>query len=264
MRKRKIHLLLIGFLFWMVMPSSQAQYSVQFKLIDCRDKSDQPYMGIDTLIVYKADGLKIAGFLLPVDWNHTDTVVLSEKGIYHVVYANVFGQTVDKKVNIQEKASVVINLCTDSLVSYDNNEILGVNRLHNLSDGESIIISFERRGCFEFRTEQIKITLKNGKYIAQQYSMRRKQKKNRQIGGWRWKYKRDGLIAQTVLTKQQQADFLRFENELQQITLIGCTTSDHYNITSASGLSIDRVDGSCEWNGYDFLEASFFPETQMD
>jgi len=83
---------------------------------------------------------KIDGILLPVDWNHIDTVVLPEKGIYHVVYANVFAQTIDKKVIIQHNALVVINLCTDSLLSYDDNEILSLNRLHDLSDGESIIV----------------------------------------------------------------------------------------------------------------------------
>lgn len=253
---KKYLCLVSGLLLYAVTPC-RAQCQVQFRLRDCRDSSEQSFSRIDTLLLYRTEGMAITGFRLPLYQDETDTVTVPAPGAYHLVYPNLLGQVVDKIVQIKGSGPVTIDVCGDSLDSYTNDE-WSTGRLASLSDGESLILQLERRGCFELRIEQIIISRKEGRYYARQYDMMRKLKENRKTGGWKWLYKRGELMRETILTAKQLGDFLRFENELLQVTVIGCTTVDHYTITSASGIDIDRWDGSCSWYGYDFLEASFF------
>lgn len=261
MSMKKYLYLVVGLLLYVAAPC-WAQCQVQFRLMDCRDSSEQSFTRIDTLLLYRTDGLHIAGLRLPLSWNETDTVTLPAPGDYHLVYPNLLGQIMDKVIHIEGSGPVAIDVCSDSLDRYTHDETRGTGRLALLSDGESLVLQLERRGCFEFRIEQIVISRMEGRYYARQYDMRRKFKKDRSTGGWKWRYKRGALLREIVLTPKQLDDFLRFENELLQVTVVGCTTSDHYTVTSASGYAIDRWDGSCSWYGYDFLEASFFPDKE--
>ena len=66
------------------------------------------------------------------------------------------------------------------------------------------------------------------------------------------------MLFRSVLTKEKEDDFARFENELHFLKGDArCTTQDYYTLRSKSGIFIKR-DGTCNWEGYYFLKESLF------
>jgi hypothetical protein len=60
------------------------------------------------------------------------------------------------------------------------------------------------------------------------------------------------------LKAEQIKAFERFISQLKSLKEeTGCTTVDTYNV-HYTNQTINKIDGSCDWNGYDSLRSSLF------
>lgn len=71
--------------------------------------------------------------------------------------------------------------------------------------------------------------------------------------------KKAGAVKTVILTDEQIRVYTRFEQELRTASDAGCTTTDHYEVSSKY-LQLKRTDGSCQWMGFNYLTKAFFGE----
>lgn len=150
-------------------------------------------------------------------------------GGYRIAYRNMFGQTVNKNCRLYQD-SMRIDLCPDSLTSYPD------NTLARLQDKDSLVIDVQIIGCFGGGMHRLVIRCKGRQLEATYFKGR--------------------LITKT-LTPDNVAQFIRFENELQHVQDLDCTTTCYYNIKSKY-LTLDKKVGDCSWGGLFTLTTAWF------
>lgn len=173
-----------------------------------------------------------------------------ETGDYRVTFKNYYDQQIAQNVTVRANEVNIVRLNRDKLSAYPK------NTLATFVNGDSLVIRFASRGCFHWENKKIVITREKDTYIARIYypsSYQEKRKKKTVT-----LYNDGAVLSQVTLTKENLQDFIRFENELNYAKDGGCTTTSTYTLTGK--INVNKTDGSCKWNGFDYLEKALFKE----
>lgn len=203
---------------------------------DCRMQK-HILISADTLWLYRQDTL-VQKTPLSIGEGVRDPIVIHNllPGQYRLAFVNIYGQHIDKSISIPDSGDYTCRICPDQL----GNQRL--NTLSRLKIGESINLRFKETSCFGDGEARLRITRKEGYYIAHLQD-----------------HENGVLRRLTVkLTRQMESDFTSFENELRYLKDGGrCTTQDYYTIESKYGTFTKR-DGFCNWTGFYLLKRAFF------
>lgn len=173
-----------------------------------------------------------------------------ETGDYRVTFKNYYGEQITQNVTVGANEINIVRLYRNKLNAYPQ------NTLATFVNGDSLVIRFASHGCFHWENKKIVITREKDSFIARIYypSSYHVKKKKKLVT----LYNDGAVLSQVILTKENLQDFIRFENELNNIGWGGCTTTDTYILTGK--INVNKTDGSCKWNGFDYLEKALFKE----
>ncbi len=254
MRKYYSRILVYSLLFGF---TANAQHRLNVTRKDSRSIAEYVYPNYDTLLLYREYQGKIEGYELPVKDGSLIQLDSLAAGTYKLEYTNLFDQRIQKLIPIN--ANTTVTLYVDSLRDYS------FGLLEVLEDDEWLELRLDRIGCTVLQVEKIVIRKKKGEYIAKRYKLTREDKIDDVKHTHERLYEEGSLLQQVSMSPKQVADFNRFENELQMITEGGCTTTDHYTLTTVFyPNNVDRKDATCSWYGYDFLLESLFGITEAN
>ena len=149
------------------------------------------------------------------------------EGKYNLTYINIFGQKMNKEIEVKANISSLYAVCVEKVKEYKPE-----NLIEKLEDDFRLEILFSSVGCFHSNNETLTINSKNGNIKA--------------------KFIRGStqIIAKNILPIQ--LSYLQtFEKELRLLNdyKLGCTTVDSYTIRF-NGNKIRLVDDTCNWDGY--------------
>jgi hypothetical protein len=245
----------IFFLLFSVASFGPTKKTTNIKLAIGDSRTEQgSWHKADTVIFYKHPKDTIAFKVIPKQYKQfpikLENIPIAE---YKLTYKNIYKQFVLEKIKLTDQEINSITLCPDSLMDYPQ------NTLAKLQDQDSISINFHSQGCFHFTFLKIIITKEAENFVAKLcniswYHANKKVKTTTQ-------YKPNGILQTVTLTNKNLQDFKRFENELNFENDGYCTTTDWYDI-KCKYLTIKRTDGSCRWDGFYYLQKSFFGDKE--
>jgi len=155
-----------------------------------------------------------------------------EFGIYTLIYMSLFDKEEMVIVEITENKKYTATLCTN-YIDYSKETYIPIIDQLKKRDSYSIVIS--SRGCFHSTQDTMTI------------------KRNEAIYTISW-----GTQSKTLSLADIES-IRHFEMELNYMSRIGCTSTDTYLIKYNE--TIKQInDGSCQWNGNDYLQKQLFSE----
>jgi hypothetical protein len=155
-----------------------------------------------------------------------------EFGIYTLKYESLFKKEVTIKILITEKKTYSISIYTN-FIDYSKENYIPL--ISKISKGESYSVLLFSKGCAHSRVDSIII--------------------NRNENGYT-------LIHKNIIKKLSIKDIeniKHFEIELNNMNQIGFTTIDTYFL-KYKNITTQIYDGSCEWNGLNFLITKIFED----
>ena len=209
----------------------QRKVTIELSTGDCR-KNEHIRIGFqDTIRFYKSG--KIYKQIIPMNYNEWPIEIKDyNSGTYQVTYKNLYGQTTTKTVTVPDCGEYEIALCPDELPTYSHNSLAA------LQNGETVNVYFNSQGCFHTDQEVLSLTKQNGAISATLLF--------------------GGKTKTIKLNNSQLEAFKRFENELVVVEDGGgCTTTDTYTFVTKTK-KFEKVDGGCEWNGFNILRNTLF------
>ncbi|GEM_PF-767905 len=223
--------------------------AIHFNIRDCRDLGASGWFVNDSVQLYKMPEDSLA-YTIAIRGQKSWPVIIENAAIgeYKMVYRNMYKQTVTEQITLTNGSHNNILACADKLLNYPQ------NTLATLVQNDSLVIRYTSIGCFSWDNKKLVITKEKDQFVAKLYNATSYQEKIKKK--YVRKYWDGDLLSTVTLTENNLKDFIRFENELNAIKNDGCTTTDIYEIISKRG-TIERVDGSCNWRGFNYLLKSF-------
>ena len=206
-----------------VIAQTKAELTITIK--DCRNIESFPYL---SELIIKKNG-KDYKIIKP---QHSNKQVLKdlELGTYTLIYKSLFKKEVTIDVNIAELKNYSSTICTAYL---DYSKELYKPIIDSLIHGEKYSIFISSQGCFHSTEDTITIKRTNETYSI----------------NWDNKTKK-------LTTKDIEA-IRHFEMELNYMNDGDCTTTDTYNVLFRK-TNRQIEDGSCRWNGDNYLMRQIF------
>ena len=165
-------------------------------------------------------------------FTHDQVLKDLEFGVYTLIYRSLFSKEERVIVEITENKKYTATICTNYLDYSKETYIPIIDQLKE-KDAYSIII--QSRGCFHSTEETITIKRMEANYTIT------------------W-----GTQTKT-LSSDDIESIRHFEMELNYMSSFGCTSTDTYLIKYNE--TIKQInDGSCQWNGNDYLQKQLFGE----
>lgn len=182
-------------------------------------------------------------------------------GAYRVQYRNMYRELMTRQISLMKMRVNEISLCVDSLDSYPQ------NTLARLQYKDSIQLNYAASYCEGFDTATVVITKEHDHFVVSMHRVFGE----RTLEGLSYSEGKPP-VRTAILTDQQINAFVKFENELVQLTNIksekkvngrtltveyGCTTTERYTIKS-NYFNFEKEDRGCRWEGFDQLMLSLF------
>lgn len=219
------------FLFFLMsvscFPASAAE-KAELTIYISDSRGNQPFVYLSEINVLK-DGAEFK--LLKPGYSNKQVLPDLDPGTYAVVYNSIFGKEVRSEVVITRPGKYTVS----AYVNYmDYTKEINQSLLDRLKENDSFSIIIFSHGCFHYDRDTI-VVMRNQSDYTIHWGKDRK-----------------------VLTKQDLETIRHFEMELQCISGWGCTSKDDYTLQYNGITELNVFDGTCRWNGNDYLHEHLF------
>lgn len=207
-------------IFLLLFSGSNRDYAIlEINIKDCRSNKLE-YLG--ELSVIK-DNKRIK--LIKPEHNYVQKLTL-DTGTYFLAYTSTFGKEEKLKVTMTQAKKYSIDLCVDYM-DYSKETYKPI--IDQLQDKDNYTILMSSQGCFHSTADSMIISRQNNVYSASRATKKK------------------------TLTQSDIDAVRHFEIELNYMSNRGfCTTTDYYIIIYKNRKK-EIEDGSCDWNGHDYL-----------